>query len=441
MSATFRSLRIPNYRIWAGGALVSNVGTWMQRVAQDWLVLQVLTAGSGVAVGITTGLQFLPMLLLGPYAGLVADRLDKRRLLMWTQGLSGLWGLVLGLLVVTDSAQLWHVYALATLLGLTTAFDAPARQTFVAALVPPDHLGNAVGLNSASFNGARLVGPGVAGLLIAAFGTGPVFLINAVSFAGTVVALAFLRVDQLHPMPVAKRGRGQVREGLRYVRGRPDITVILVVIGTVGALGMNYQLTTGLVATQVFGKGATEYGILGSILAIGSLSGALLAARRERPRLRLVFGAAGLFGVASLVAASMPTYTSFAISLIPVGLCSLTMMTAANTYVQSTTDPSMRGRVMALYMMIFMGTTPIGSPVIGLVGDVFGARWTIYVGGISAVLVVLGAVLWVLRRDDLRIRYSWRQQPHLQVLDADEREAAREALDAAGGRATTRTAA
>lgn len=435
MSATFRSLHIRNYRIWAAGALVSNVGTWMQRVAQDWLVLQVLTAGSGVAVGITTGLQFLPMLLLGPYAGVVADRFDKRKLLMWTQGLSGLWGLVLGLLVVTGQAELWHVYALATLLGLTTAFDAPARQTFVAALVPPDHLGNAIGLNSASFNGARLVGPGVAGLLIAAFGTGPVFLINAVSFAATVVAVACLRTSELHPFPAAQRGKGQVREGLRYVRRRPDVVVILVVIGTVGTLGMNYQLTTGLVATQVFDKGATEYGVLGSILAIGSLSGALLAARRDTPRLRLVFGAAGAFGVASLVAASMPTYTLFAVSLIPVGLSSLTMMTAANTYVQSTTDPAMRGRVMALYMMIFMGGTPIGSPLIGLVGDVFGARWTIYVGGIAALVAVGGAVLWVLRRDRLRIRYRLREQPHLQVLHPDEDAAARDSLDAAGGRA------
>jgi len=440
VSATFRSLSIHNYRIWFGGALVSNVGTWMQRIAQDWLVLQVLTAGSGVAVGLTTGLQFLPMLLLGPYAGVVADRFDKRKLLMITQGLSGVWGLLLGLLVLTDQAALWHVYALATLLGLTTAFDAPARQTFVAALVPADHLGNAVGLNSASFNGARLIGPGLAGLLIAAFGTGPVFLINAVSFAATVVALGMLRTSELHPMPLAGRGKGQVREGLRYVRRRPDLVLVLVVMGTVGALGMNYQLTTGLVATQVFGKGATEYGILGSILAIGSLSGALLAAGRARVRLRLVLGAAGAFGVTAMVAGSMPTYWSFAVSLIPVGLTSLTLMTAANTLVQTTTEPAMRGRVMALYMMIFMGGTPVGAPLIGWLGDTFGARWTIYVGGISALLVTALAVLWVLRRDDLQIRYRLHARPHLQVLNPDDRSAARQSLDAAGGRAA-RTAA
>lgn len=440
MSGTFRSLSIPNYRIWFGGALVSNVGTWMQRVAQDWLVLQVLTAGSGVAVGITTGLQFLPMLLLGPYAGVVADRFDKRKLLMLTQGLSGLWGLVLGLLVLTDAAQLWHVYALATLLGVTTAFDAPARQTFVAALVPPDHLGNAVGLNSASFNGARLVGPGVAGLLIAAFGTGPVFMINAVSFAATVVALGLMRTSELLPMPTAGRGKGQIREGLRYVRGRPDLVLVLVVMGTVGTLGMNYQLTTGLVATQVFDKGAAEYGILGSILAIGSLSGALLAAGRPRVRLRLVLGSAGAFGVAAMVAGSMPTYWSFAIALVPVGLTSLTLMTAANTLVQTTTEPAMRGRVMALYMMVFMGGTPLGSPFIGWLGDTLGARWTIYVGGISALLVTAAALAWVLRRDQLQIRYRVHSRPHLQVLNPDDRRAARESLDAAGGRAA-RTAA
>jgi len=440
VSSTFRSLSIPNYRIWFGGALVSNVGTWMQRVAQDWLVLQVLTAGSGVAVGITTGLQFLPMLLLGPYAGLVADRVDKRKLLMLTQGLSGFWGLVLGLLVVTDRAELWHVYLLAGLLGVTTAFDAPARQTFVAALVPPENLPNAVGLNSAAFNGARLVGPGVAGLLIAAFGTGPVFLINAVTFMATVVALMLMRTSELRPMPLAARGKGQVREGLRYVRGRPEIVLVLVVMGTVGTLGMNFQLTTALVATGVFDKGAQEYGLLGSILAIGSLSGALLAARRERPRLRLVLGSALAFGVASVVAASMPTYWSFAVALIPVGLSALTLMTAANAMVQTTTEPAMRGRVMALYMMIFMGGTPIGSPLLGLVGDVFGARWTIYLGGISALVVTVGAVLYVLRRDDLRISYRLHQTPHLQVLNAAERSAAHVALDAEAARAG-RTAA
>ncbi|MEJ5912897.1 MFS transporter [Pseudokineococcus sp. 1T1Z-3] len=443
MSATFRSLAVPNYRVWFAGALVSNVGTWMQRVAQDWLVLQVLTAGSGVAVGVTTGLQFLPMLLLGPYAGLVADRVDKRRLLMVTQGLSGLWGLVLGLLVVTDQAELWHVYALAALLGVTTAFDAPARQTFVAQLVPADHLPNAVGLNSASFNSARLVGPGLAGLLIAAFGTGPVFLINAASFAATVVALLLMRTGELLPMPAAKRGKGQVREGVRYVRGRPDVVVILVVVGVIGMLGMNFQLTTALMATQTFGRGAAEFGVLGSIIAIGSLTGALLAARREQPRLRLVFGAAGAFGLAAVVAASMPTYTSFAVALVPVGLTALTMMTAANAYVQSTTDPAMRGRVMALYMMIFMGGTPVGAPLIGLVGDVLGPRWTIYIGGIAALLVAAGAVAWVARRDSLQIRYRLHEQPHLQVLnplDRAERDAAREALDADGGKAA-RTAA
>lgn len=440
MSPTFRSLHVRNYRIWFAGAVVSNTGTWMQRVAQDWLVLQVLTNGSGIATGITTGLQFLPMLLLGPYAGLLADRVDKRRLMMLTQALSGLWALVLGVLVLTGTAELWHVYALAGLLGVTTAFDSPARQTFVAEMVPADHLGNAVGLNSASFHSARMVGPAVAGLLVAAVGTGPVFLINAVSFGATVLALQLMRVSELRPLERAPRAKGQTLEGLRYVRHRPDIVMIMVIMGVVGTLGMNFQLTTALVATDVFDKGAGEYGLLGSIMAIGSLAGALLAARRSRPRLRLLLGAGLAFGVTGTAAALMPTYWAFAVALIPVGLSALTLMTAANTMVQQSTEPAMRGRVMALYMTIFMGGTPIGSPLVGWVGDALGGRWTILVGSISALVVVTAALGWVLRHDHLRVRYRLHGTPHLQVMPAEERARAKEALGAAAARDTASAA-
>ncbi len=374
MSPTFRALSIHNYRLWATGALVSNTGTWMQRVAQDWLVLTVLTDNSGTAVGITTGLQFAPTLLLAPTAGALADRVDRRKLLVATQTALGVLAAVLGVLVLTNTAQLWHVYLLALLLGTVSAVDAPARQAFVSELVPTDVLPNAVGLNSASFHAGRLIGPGIAGLLIHWFGTGPVFVINAVSFAAVVTSLTRMRLGELRAVPRRPRGGHAIREGLSYVRHRPDIVLTMVIVGMIGTFGLNFQVTTALMARLVFDKGAGEYGLLGSIMAIGSLAGALLAARRQHPRLRLVIGAAFAFGVFATLSALMPTYELFALSLIPVGLSSLTLMTSANSSVQLSTDPIMRGRVMALYIAVFMGGTPIGSPIIGWIGETFGAR-------------------------------------------------------------------
>jgi MFS family permease len=397
VSPTFRSLRIRNYRLWASGAIVSNTGTWMQRVAQDWLVLTQLTHNSGVAVGITTGLQFGPMLLLAPLAGAAADRWNRRRLLMATQSASGMLALVLGLLVITDTVRLWHVFVLATLLGVTAAMDGPVRQSFVSELVPVDDLPNAVSLNSASFHAGRLIGPGVAGVLIHWLGTGPVFLINGVSFGAVLISLTRMRLSDLIPMPRSVRGRSGVRAGLAYVRRRPEIMVVMSIVGVVGMFGLNFQLTTALMSRLVFDKGAGAYGLLGSIMAVGSLAGALLAARRRRPGLPLVIGATLAFGAAATVAALMPTYAAFAISLIPVGLASLTLMTAANATVQLSTDPEMRGRVMALYMAIFMGGTPIGAPIIGWVGQTFGARWTILVGGLVSALCALLALAWAAR--------------------------------------------
>jgi MFS family permease len=409
VSPTFRSLRIPNYRLWASGAIVSNTGTWMQRVAQDWLVLTQLTNNSGVAVGITTGLQVAPMLLLAPIAGAVGDRFTRRHVLLMTQSMSGLLALGLGALVVTDTAQLWHVYVLAALLGVAAAIDAPARQTFVGELVGTEDLPNAVGLNSASFHAGRLIGPGVAGLLIHWFGTGPVFLINGVTFGAVVISLLRMKVADLRPQPKARRGRGSVREGLAYVRNRSDILLVLVIVGMIGTFGLNFQMTTALMARLAFDKGSGEYGLLGSIMAVGSLAGALLAARRERPQLRLVVGAAFAFGVFATVSALMPTYWLFAASLVPVGLASLTLMTSANATVQLSTTPAMRGRVMALYLAIFMGGTPVGAPVIGWVGEEFGARWTILLGGIVSVITALLAVVWLQRTGRVRIgaKASW----------------------------------
>jgi len=420
MSPTFSSFRYFNYRLWFAGALVSNVGTWMQRVAQDWLVLTVLSNNSGVAVGVVTALQFGPVLVLSAWAGQLADRVDRRKLVIATQ--SGLALLALGLagLTLSGHVELWHVYVFATLLGCVSAIDNPVRQTFVADMVPTEKLSNAVGLNSASFNAARLIGPGVAGLLIAWVGTGWVFMINGVSFAATIFALTQMRTRELAPMPHRAREKGQIRAGVRYVRRRSDILVIMVVVSVVSTFGLNFQLTSALMARTEFGKGAGEYGILGSIMAIGSLAGALLAARREQPRVRLVIGSAFAFGITTGVMALMPTYPSYAIACIPVGLASLTMLTAANTTIQTTTDPALRGRVMSLYMIVFLGATPIGSPLVGWIGETFGARWSIGVGSISALLVAGAATVWAVRHWHVEVRYRVLHRPHWRITHLDE---------------------
>ena len=406
MSPTFRSLRNPNYRRYAAGGVVSNTGTWMQRVAQDWLVLQ-LTANSGTAIGITTGLQFLPFLLLSPLAGLAADRIPKRRLLQLTNIGMAVPALVLGLLAVTGTAQIWHVYVLALVLGVASAFDAPARQSFVSELVDGDDLTNAVGLNSASFNAARLVGPALAGVLIAALGggvvaTGWVILANAVSYAAPVMTLRSLDARQLHtPEPMA-REPGQIRAGVGYVLGRPDLMLILGIVFFAGTFGLNFQLTSALMATEVFDKGATEYGLLGTFLAVGSLTGSLVAARRTSVRMRLVLVAALVFGTLEVVAGLMPTYVTFALMTPLLGLSALTMITAANSFMQLHTDPLLRGRVMALYMMIFIGGTPLGAPLVGWIGEVAGARWTLLGGGAATVLGVLLSAALFLRAERAR---------------------------------------
>ena len=401
MSPTFRSLHNPNYRLYAVGSLVSNVGTWMQRVAQDWLVL-VLTANSAAAIGITTGLQFLPFLLLSPVAGLVADRVPKRLLLQVTNIGMAVPAILLGLLAVTGVAEIWHVYVLALLLGVASAFDAPARQSFVSEIVAPDDLTNAVGLNSASFNVARIVGPAVAGLSIAALGsgavaTGWVILANGLSFAAPILTLHLLdRRALTSPEPVS-RERGAIRAGVAYVRSRPDLLLILGIVFFTGTFGLNFQMTSALMATQVYGKGPTEFGLLGTFLAVGSLTGALIAARRTRVRHRMIVGAAITFGMLEVVAGLMPTYLLFAVLCPLLGLSALTMITSANAFMQLHTDPGMRGRVMALYMMIFIGGTPLGAPAIGWVGEAFGARWTLIAGGLLTVAGAAGSALVYLR--------------------------------------------
>ncbi len=402
-SGTFASLRVHNYRLYAAGGLISNSGTWMGRVAQDWLVLTELTDHSASALGIATGMQFAPFLLLAPWSGMIADRFPKRRILLSTQSTLAVTNLLLGVLTVTGAVQLWHVYALALVQGLAQAVDNPARQTFVSEMVGPGLLANAVALNSASFNSGRLIGPGVAGLVIAAYGTGVAMLVNAASFLLMILALLAMRAGELQPAPLA-RGRGQIREGIAYVRGRPDIQVVMVLVFVLGTFGMNFQITTALMATRAFGKGPTEFGLLGSVMAVGSLSAALLSARRARPRLRVLLVALAGFTVASGLAALAPTYEWFAVALVPCGLAALTALTTANALVQLSVDPSVRGRVMALYMAIFMGGTPIGAPLIGRLGDLAGPRWTIGVGTIAVGLSVVVVGGWLVRRENGRMK-------------------------------------
>lgn len=404
MNSMFRALKVFNYRLWVTGALVSNVGTWMQRVAQDWLVLTILTNHSGTAAGITTGLQFLPILFLGPFAGLVGDRVNKRKLLLITQTAMGLCALILGLLVVTHTVQLWHVFLLAFLLGIASAFDAPSRQAFVSEVVSKEDVPNAVALNSASFNLARLAGPGVAGLVIAAFGTGPAFLINAASFAAVIISLWRMRVSELQPVKKVPRGKGQIREGFAYIRHRPDLMMIMVLVFLVSTFGMNFQITNALMATTVFNLGPGEYGLLGSIMAVGTLAASLMAARRKKMRMFYIIGGAIGFGITVAIAALMPNYALYALMLIPVGVMSLTFMNACNTTVQLTTDSAMRGRVLAVYMAVLQGGTPIGAPLIGWIATEYGARWSLGIGAVVAVAAGLVALFLMNRRNHVTIR-------------------------------------
>jgi MFS family permease len=396
-SGVFRSLRGFNYRVWAGGALVSNVGTWMQRIAQDWLVLTELTHKNATAVGVVMALQYGPHLLLLPWTGFAADHLDRRKLLMGTQAVLGALAFALGVLTVTGRVHLWHVYMFALLLGCVTAFDAPARHTFVAELVGDTDLSNAVALNSTSFNAARMIGPAVAGALIAAVGCGWVFLINAVSFAAVLCSLSFLRVAELHGGERAVRTRGSLAEGLRYVRKRPDLMATLVMLFLIGTFGLNFPIFISTMCVSVFHDGAGQYGLLTSIMAIGTIAGALLAAGREKPGMVHLCAGAGAFGIGCALAAIMPNYWLFGATLVVIGISALTFTNTTNSLLQLATEPVMRGRVMAIRLAIALGCTPIGAPIVGWVADRFGPRWALAVGAASGFAAGIVGI-WYLRK-------------------------------------------
>jgi MFS family permease len=404
VSAMFRSLSGFNYRVWFIGALVSNVGGWMQSTTQDWVVLTELTQNNAAAVGATMALQFGPQLVLVPITGAVIDRFDRRKVLLVTQSVLMLLAIGLGLLLLGGHAELWHVYGFALALGITNAFDAPARQTFVSDLVSGPNASNAVALNAASFNAARLIGPAVAGGLIVLVGSGWVFMINALTFVAMIAALLAMRRRELIVHPRPPRNGNALVQGFRYVGGRSDLVVVLVMVFLVGAFSMNFPIFSSTMAVM-FGKGAGEYGVLSSILAIGSLTAALLAARRARARLRVVFVSAGALGAASLIAAFMPTYESFAASTILIGFSTVTLLTTANGYVQTTTAPEVRGRVMALYVAILMGGTLIGAPTVGWVADAAGPRWALGVASAAAFIAMAVGVVWLMVARGLRVTH------------------------------------
>jgi MFS family permease len=417
--STFASLKVRNYRLFFTGAIVSNTGTWMARITQDWLVLSL--TGSAAAVGITTALQFLPMLLFALYGGVIADRYPKRRLLLLSQGALGLCGLALAVLTLSGHVQVWHVYLIAFLLGMVTVVDNPARQSFVSEMVGPAQLRNAVSLNSANFQSARLVGPAAAGLLIASVGSGWAFLVNGLSFLAPVAALLMMRTSELHRVERAPRGKGQLREGLRYVAGRPELIWPIALVGFVGTFGFNFPIWLTAFADGVFHVGPGAYGFLNTLMAAGSLVGALLSARRGTSRLRTLVGAAVAFGVLEIAAALSPAFWLFALLLVPIGMLGLTVNVTANSSVQMATDPVMRGRVMSLYMMVFVGGTPLGAPLVGWITDTYGARAGFAAGGAVslAAAVLIGLVL--ARVGGLRLRVDLRRgHPHVRFVPREQ---------------------
>jgi len=394
---TFRSLRVRNYRLFFFGQLVSVSGTWMQQVAQDWLVLRL--TNEPLPLGITTALQFTPILALGAWAGVVADRLDKRRLLLATQAAMAALALVLGVLTATGAIRLWMVYLLALLLGFATAFDMPTRQAFVSEMVGPGQVVNAIGLNSAVFNSARVIGPAAAGVVIATVGIATAFLVNAVSFLAVIGGLLAMDPARLHRGPPVQRASGQIRAGLRYVWTTPVLRSTIALVAVVGTLGLNFRVALPLLARFTFGGDATVYGALASIMAAGSVVGALAAARRSRPSPALLLGSVAVFGVLSVAAAAAPTLALEMVVLAPLGLASIAFLATANSTVQLGSSPELRGRVMALYGLVFLGSTPLGGLLSGWMADRFGPRSIMLLAGVSSLAAAgVAAVLMRHRR-------------------------------------------
>jgi len=398
----FEALSIRNYRLFFGGQVVSNTGTWMQRIAQDWLVLQI--TNSPLAVGITTALQFLPMLLMGLWGGLIADRYPKRRLLLMTQASMGVLAAVLAILTLTAHVQVWHVYLIAFGLGLATVVDNPSRQTFVNEMVPQHLVRNAVSLNSGNFQLARMLGPAVAGVVIGLVGSGWAFAINSVTYLAVIGGLLLMRTAELRYQPRREKGPGQIREGLRYVRNRPHLLWTIVLVFFIGTFGYNFAIILSAYTKNVFHSGAEVYGLLNSALAAGSVVGALLAARRSTGRMAVLFGCAVIFSAMLVVLGVTPWFWVFVGLLVVTGLFSVSFNTLANSTVQLATHPDLRGRVMSLYMLVFMGGTPIGSLLVGAVTEKWGAPLALVLSGSVCATACLATALLAARGTGVSLR-------------------------------------
>ena len=401
LTGTFRSLRSFNFRLWTAGSLVSNIGTWMQRVAQDWLVLTQLTHHDASALGIVMGLQFAPQLLFLPWTGSAADRLNQRKLLMLTQATMGVLALVLGILTIAGVVRLWHVYVFAFLSGSAAALDAPVRQTFVAEMVGDADLPNAVALNSTSFNAAQMIGPAVAGLLIAGVGIGWAFLLNGLSFAAVLISMSFFRLPELRTSARAHRTTSGFLEGLRYVWRKPDLRAILIMLFLIGTFGLNFPIFISTMAVNVFHSDARGFGLLSSIMAVGTLSGSLFAAGRHKPSLASLLAGAGIFGLGCTLAALAPGYWWFGAALVVIGAAALIFTNGTNSIMQLSTEPAMRGRVMALRVGIALGGTPIGAPIVGWVANHFGPRWALGAGAGAGFTAAMVAAYVLARRREV----------------------------------------
>ncbi len=404
----FSSLRVRNFRLFAAGQVVSNTGTWMQRVAQDWLILQ-LTNGSGTAVGIATGLQFLPLLMFSLWGGMIADRYPKRMVLMVTQASMGCLALTLGVLAVTGVVQPWHVYLLAFGLGMATVVDNPTRQSFAIEMVGRDDLQNAIALNSAVFNLARIAGPAVAGIVIGFIGISTAFFLNAASYLTVIVSLRLMRQSELRPAERVARAKGQLREGLAYVRSRPDLLMTMVLVFFVATFGMNFQVTTALMSRVVFDTGAGKFGLASAVFAIGALIGALVAARRSKTGMRMLIWTGLAFGLLEAATGLMPSYWLFLVLLVPTGLAVISFTTLANSSVQLSVPAEMRGRVMGIYMLVFLGGAPLGSPLTGWVAEQFGTRISMVAGAAISVAATVVVAALVARHRGVPVRTYLRQ--------------------------------
>ncbi len=410
---TFASIRIRNYRIFFVAQLVSMNGTWMQRVAQFWLVLHL--TGSGFALGLTAAFQTLPMLIFGTWGGLIADRTDKRLLLVATQAASGVLGLVLAFLTLSGAVELWMVYALALCLGIVNVFDNPGRQSFIVEMVGPDQVANAVGLNSAVFTSSRMLGPALAGLVISVVGTGWCFLLNGLSFFVVVVALLSMRPSELQQVSPIVRGAGQIKDGLRYAWSRPQLRYTLILLLVIGMFAFNWNVVLPLLARYTFHSGAATYGAMLSMIGIGAFAGALFSAGRTRPTQHLFVYSALIFGILMLVAAVAPSLTWVLVALIPMGTAMTICQATGNSILQINSGREFRGRIMSLYVTAFLGTTPIGGPTSGWVSGQFGARAGLALGGVATLV----AALAILPKMNLIVRSSVALAQDLVVLDSE----------------------